>query len=115
MGRIRVNVILKKTWLGLYDMDYRDKAYDMNPLIYKNAEVILESYNQEGLHETVLNVINVLSYNAAWDFKTESDTDTRRIIRTVISFKYNGTITAINSLNKIKIPKDVKVQVKLCT
>ena len=115
MGRIRVNVILKKTWLGLYDMDYRDKAHDMNPLIYKNSEVILESYNQEGLHETVLNVINVLSYNAAWDFKTESDTDTRRIIRTVISFKYNGTITPINSLNKIKIPKDVKVQVKLCT
>lgn len=60
-------------------------------------------------------MINVLSYNAAWDFKTESDTDTRRIIRTVISFKYNGTITAINSLNKIKIPKDVKVQVQLCT
>lgn len=84
-------------------------------LISPVDNVILESYNQEGLHETVLNVINVLSYNAAWDFKTESDTDTRRIIRTVISFKYNGTITAINSLNKIKIPKDVKVQVKLCT
>lgn len=45
-------------------MDYRDKVHDMNPLIYKNAQVILESCNQEVLHETVLNVINVLSYNA---------------------------------------------------
>ncbi len=56
-----------------------DKAYDMNPLKYKNAQVILEAYNQEVLRETVLHVINVLSYNAAWDFKTESDTDTRGI------------------------------------
>ncbi len=34
-----------------------DKRHDMNPLIYKNAWVILESYNQEVLHETVLNVL----------------------------------------------------------
>lgn len=106
--------ITLRDWLELQDMDYRDKAHDMNPLIYKNAQVILESYNQEVLHETVLNVINVLSYNAAWEFNTESDTDTKGITRTVISFKYNGTITAVNSLNKIKIPKEVKVQVKLC-
>ncbi len=90
-----------------------DKKHDMNPLIYKNAQVILESYNQEVLHETELNVINVLSYNAAWDFKTESDANTRGIRRTVISFKYNGTITAVNSLNKIKIPKEVTMKVKL--
>ena len=115
MGKIRVNVILKKTWLEVHDMDYRDKAHDMNSLIYKNAQVILESYNQEVLHETVLNLINVLSYNAAWDFKTESDTDARGITRTTISFKYNGTITAVNSLSKIKMPKVVKMQVKLCT
>lgn len=90
-----------------------DKAHEMNPLICENAQVILESYNQEVLHETMLNVINVLSYNAAWDFKTESDTDTRGITRTVISFKYNGTITAVNSLNKIEIPKEVTKNVKL--
>ncbi len=95
--------------------EIRDKAHDMNPLIYKNAQVILESYNQEVLHETVLHVINVLSYNAAWDFKTESDTDTKGIRRTVISFKYNGTITAVNSLNKTKIPREVTMKVKLCT
>lgn len=90
-----------------------DKSHEMNPLIYENAQVILESYNQEVLHETVLNVINVLSYNAAWDFKTESDMDTRGITQTVISFKYNGTITAVNSLNKIKIPKEVTMKVNL--
>ena len=115
MGKRKVNVILKKIWLGTDDMDYRDKAHDMNPLIYKNAQIILESFNQEILHETVLNVINVLSYNAAWDFKTESDTDTKGITKTIISFKYNGTITAVNSLNKIEISKEVKVQVKLCS
>ncbi len=92
-----------------------DKRHEMNPLIYKNAQVILESYNQEVLHETVLHVINVLSYNAAWDFKTESGSDARGISRTVISFKYNGTITAVNSLNKIKIPKEVTMRVKICT
>lgn len=90
-----------------------NKRHDMNPLIYKNAQVILESYNQEILHEIMLNVINVLSYNAAWDFKTESDTDTTGTTRRVISFKYNGTITAVNSLNKIKIPKEVTMKVKL--
>lgn len=90
-----------------------DKRHEMNPLIYENAQVILESYNQEILHETVLNVINVLSYNAAWEFKTESDTDTGEITRTIISFKYNGTITAVNSLDKIKIPKEVTMKVEL--
>lgn len=90
-----------------------DKAHEMNPLIYEKAQVILKSYNQEVLHETVLNVINVLSYNAAWDFKTESDTDTSGITKTVIFFKYNGTITAVNSLNKIKIPKEVTMKVEL--
>jgi len=29
-----------------------DKAHEMNPLIYENAQVILKSYNQEVLHET---------------------------------------------------------------
>ncbi len=71
-------------------MNYRDKAHGMNPLIYKNAQVILESCNEEVLHETVLRIINVLSYNAAWDFKTESNTE-EMLKRTAISFKYNGT------------------------
>ncbi len=84
-----------------------DKAHEMNPLIYENAQVTLESYNQEILHEAVLNVINILSYNAAWDFETQSDTNNEGRTRTVISFKYNGTITAANSLNKIIMPKEV--------
>ncbi len=90
-------------------MNYLDKAHEMNPLRYKNAQVILESCNEEVLHETVLRVINVLSYNAAWDFKTESDKE-EMLKRTVISFKYNGTITAANSLGKIKIPEDVIIK-----
>ena len=56
MGKIRVNAILKRIWLELYDIGYRDKSHDMNPLIYRNAQVILKSYNQEVLHEMVLKV-----------------------------------------------------------
>ena len=91
-----------------------DKAHEMNPLIYENAQVILKSYNKEVLHETVLNVINVLSYNAAWDFETESNTDTSGMTTTVISHKYNGTITAANSLSKIEMPREVTMKIKHC-
>ena len=64
------------------------------------------------MHEAVHNVINVLYYNAACDFKTETNTDTGGITRTVISCKYNGTITALNSLNKMRIPKKVTMKMK---
>lgn len=83
-----------------------EKAHEMNPLAYKEAQVTLESFDEEVLHETVLTVINVLSYNASWDFKIENRKE-GTLMRSVISFKYNGTITALKSLEKIKIPKEV--------
>ena len=85
-----------------------DKAHKMNPLVYKEAQIILESFDEEVLHEIVLTVINVLSYNASWDFRVENQKDT--LIRSVISFKYNGSITAVNSLSKITIPKEVNMK-----
>lgn len=83
-----------------------EKAHEMNTSAYKEAQVILESFDEEVLYETVLTVINVLSYNASWDFKIENQKE-GTLMRSVISFKYNGTITALNSLEKIKIPKEV--------
>lgn len=86
-----------------------DKAHVMNPLTYKEAQVILESYDEEVLHETVHTVINVLAYNASWDFKIENQKEDM-LIRSVISFRYNGTITAANSLSKIEIPKEINIK-----
>lgn len=86
-----------------------DKAHKMNPLVYKEAQIILESFDEEILHEIVLTVINVLSYNASWDFKVENQKE-HTLMRSVISFKYNGTITAATGLSKIEIPKEVTMK-----
>ena len=76
-----------------------DASHEKNPDNCRNARVIVYAPNDSNLHELTLFCIRVLDHNGAWDFKTERiDNENQNII----TFKYNGTITALDAVSKIQ-------------
>lgn len=77
---------------------YWDKAHVKNPNDYKYARIIIYAHDESDLHEITLTYIKTLNYNGAWDFEIEHiDNDCKNIV----TFKYNGTITALNAIQKL--------------
>ena len=77
-----------------------EKAHSMNLQEYKTARLTVYSQSREELHEIILTYINTLSYNAAWDFHTFDSIEGSEY-KTVLTFKYNGTILVLNALQKL--------------
>ena len=77
-----------------------DKRHSMNLHEYETACLTVYSQNKEELHEIIQTYINTLSYNSAWDFKIFDSIEDSEY-KTIIKFKYNGTICALNALQKL--------------
>ena len=77
-----------------------DKAHHMDLSAYETACLTFYSHSREELHEIVQTHINTLSYNAAWDFNIREEMEETEY-KTVLTFKYNGTILAANSIGKL--------------
>lgn len=77
---------------------YWDKARAKNPNDYEFARIIIYAPDESDLHEITLTYIKTLNNNGAWDFEIEHiDNDCRNIV----TFKFNGTITALDAISKL--------------
>ncbi len=76
---------------------YWDKAHEKNPNIYKSARITIYAPEKSDLHEITLFCIKILYENGAWDFETEHIDD----FTSIVTFKYNGTITALNAISEL--------------
>ena len=90
----------KALYRGLPREEISDRAHHMDPSAYETARFTFYSQNQEELHEIVQTYINTLCYNAAWDFDITEGMEGREY-KTVLTFKYNGTILALNAVQKL--------------
>ncbi|MGN0598434.1 MAG: hypothetical protein ACI4JK_00955 [Oscillospiraceae bacterium] len=77
---------------------YWDKAHAKNPNDYESARIIIYAPDESNLHEITLTCIKTLNYNGAWDFAVEH-IDKENL--NIITFKYNGTITAADAISKL--------------
>ena len=78
---------------------YWDKAHEKDPDNFKNASVTISAPAESDLHELTLFCIRVLDHNGAWDFKIEHIDNAKQ---NIITFKYNGSITALDAVGKIR-------------
>ena len=76
-----------------------DQAHEKNSNNFKNARVIVSAPDESDLHELTLFCIRVLDHNGAWNFEIEHIDNTEQKI---ITFKYNGTINALNAISNIR-------------
>lgn len=84
---------------NLREGKYWDASHEKDPNNFRNARVIVFAPDDSDLNELTLFCIRVLDHNGAWDFKTELiDNENQNII----TFKYNGTITALDAVSKIR-------------
>ncbi|MDE5894249.1 MAG: hypothetical protein K2H45_15145 [Acetatifactor sp.] len=90
----------KASHRGLPKDEISDRAHRMDLSAYETARFTFYSQNQEELHEIVQTYINTLCYNAAWDFDVTEGMEEREY-KTVLTFKYNGTILALNAVQKL--------------
>lgn len=90
----------KALYRGLPREEISDRAHHMDLSAYETARFTFYSQNQEELHEIVQTYINTLCYNAAWDFNVTEETDGDGY-KTILTFKYNGTILALNAVQKL--------------
>ena len=77
---------------------YWDKAHEKDPENYEYAKLIIYAPDEADLHEITLTYINTLNYNGAWDFEIDHDDNNHK---NIVTFKYNGTITALNAAQKL--------------
>lgn len=77
---------------------YWDEAHAKNPNDYKYARIKIYAPDESNLHEMTLTYIDTLNYNGAWDFEVEH-IENEHI--NIVTFKYNGTITALNAFSKL--------------
>ena len=78
--------------------EYLEKAHAKNPNDYWCARIKIYAPNESDLHEMTLTYIKTLDHNGAWDFKIEH-IDKDKI--NIVTFKYNGTITALDAFSKV--------------
>lgn len=93
-------ILGKAFYRGLPREEISDKAHHMDLSAYETARFTFYSRNQEELHEIVQTYINTLCYNTAWDFNVTEGMDEDGY-KTVLTFKYNGTILALNAVQKL--------------
>ncbi|MDE6658354.1 MAG: hypothetical protein K2J88_07225 [Oscillospiraceae bacterium] len=78
--------------------EYLEKAHAKNPNDYRCARIKIYAPDESDLHEITLTYMKTLDHNGAWDFEIEHiDKDNMNIV----SFKYNGTITALDAISKL--------------
>lgn len=86
-----------KKW-QYFELECLEKAHAKDPNDYKCARIIISAPDEGDLHEITLTYIKTLDHNGAWDFETEHiDKENKNIV----TFKYNGTITALNAFSKL--------------
>ena len=76
-----------------------NQSHEKNLNDFRNARVIVSAPEESDLRELTLFCIRVLDHNGAWDFEIEHIDNTEQ---NIITFKYNGTITALNAISKIR-------------
>ena len=77
---------------------YWDKAHEKDPESYRRARVTVFAPDDSDRHEITRHCVKTLDNNGAWDFVTEyNDCEHKN----VITFKYNGTITAADALSEL--------------
>ncbi len=86
-----------------FESRYWDKAHAKNPSDYEYARIIIYAPDESNLHEMTLTYINTLNYNGAWDFEIEN---IEKEHTNIVTFKYNGTITASNAFSKLHFNYD---------
>ena len=76
-----------------------DQAHEKDPNKFWIAKLIVSAPDESDLHELTLFCIRVLDHNGAWDHKIEHIDNAGQ---NIITFKYNGTITALDAISKIR-------------
>lgn len=84
---------------------YWEKAHEKNPNHFKYARGIIFAPDESDLHEITLFCIRVLDHNGAWDFEVAHENQ-----KNIITFKYNGTITACEAVSKINFHCDHSIK-----
>ena len=92
--------------MSLHDK-YWDKAHSKNPNDYQYARIVICAPDPGDLHEITLTHIKTLNYNGAWDFEVEHFEHEHK---NIVTFKYNGTITALDSVSKLHFHCDYSVK-----
>ena len=78
--------------------EHEDKAHAKDPYNYQYARLKIYAPIDSDLHEITMTYIKKLDNNGAWDFEIEYiDNDSKNIV----TFKYNGTITALDAVSKL--------------
>jgi len=93
-------------WYEAWDK-YWDKAHEKNPNDYKYARIIIYAPDESNLHEITLTYIKTLNYNGAWDFEIEHIDNE---YKNVVTFKYNGTITALDAVSELNFHCEYSVK-----
>ena len=79
--------------------ELQEKRYVKDPNHFKYAKLKICAAEKSDLHEITLTCIKTLNDNGAWDFDIEHDDNENQ---DVITFKYNGTITAADAISKLR-------------
>ena len=80
------------------DSELQDKRHAKDPNNYKYAKLIIFAAEKRDLHEITLTYIKTLDNNGAWDFDIKYINEEKL---NIVTFKYNGTITAADAISKI--------------
>ena len=78
--------------------ELQEKRHAKDPNHFKYAKLKIFAAEKSDLHEITLTCIKTLNDNGAWDFDIEHDDNENQ---DVITFKYNGTITAADAITKL--------------
>ena len=88
----------RPSYIDEAQIKYWDKAHAKNPDNYRNARIFIYAPDESDLHEITLYCIKTLDNNGAWDFDIERIYNDHK---NVVTFKYNGTITALNAVSEV--------------
>ena len=95
------NIELQNKGYAKYDMnniELEDKRYAKDPNHFEYAKLKIFATEESDLHELTLMYIKTLNYNGAWDFDIKH-IDNENL--NIVTFKYNGTITALDAISKL--------------
>lgn len=76
----------------------QDKRHAKDPNNFKYAKLKIYAPEKSDLHEITLTCIKTLDHNGAWDFDIQSIYGENT---NIITFKYNGTIAAMDAVQKL--------------
>ena len=76
-----------------------DKKHAKDPNKYSLGKLTITACDEDNLYEMTLVCIKTLNDNGGWDCVTEWY---RENYKSIITFKYNGNITAFDAIGKLK-------------